>query len=157
MEKAILLIVLLFNLQFIHSQELPNNIKNKMVEFLISEKQYQNDDIPSLLEDTKTDKGILFYNIPKEVSCKMGIRVFYFGSSASHTKNYILLLKETGEYLFLGSDLKQESQNNSIYNFVHFYDEKSILCFYNNIFPLILKEVYLQNSQIPNIKLSFFN
>jgi len=139
-----------------HAQKLNNSIKNEMVEFLIKEKQYTNDDLEALFKDIRTEKGVVFWHKEELLECKTGINFFYFGSSSSHSKTYVALIKDNKENVFLGTDIKEEGSLNLIFNFIRFFDEDTIICFYEKIFPLIIKNVYKDNNQIPSNAIRFF-
>lgn len=154
--KILLILIFIISSTSMYSQKLSNSVKNEMVEFLIKEKQYTNDDLEALLKDIKTEKGVVFWQKEVPLECKIGINLFYFGSSSSHSKTYVALIKDNKESLFLGTDLKEEGNLNLIFNFIRFFDEDTIICFYEKIFPLIIKNVYKDNCQLPSNAIRFF-
>ena len=143
MKKTILSFFFIMNTLLCFSQEIPNSVKNKMIDFLFKENQYNESDLKDLLKDISQNKNTVFWFKEVSLSCENDIRLFYFGSSKEHSKLYAILIKANGENLILGSDFFND--NNKIFYFIQFYKEKDILCFYNNIFPLIISNVYELN------------
>lgn len=155
-KNSLLVLIFLISCGTMHSQELNNFIKNEMVEFLIKENQFTDSDLGVLLKDIKLEKGVVFWKKEVILECEIGIKLFYFGSSSSHSKTYVALIKDNQEHLFIGADLKEEGESNLIFNFIRFFDVKSIMCFYEKIFPLIITNIYKDNHEIPSNKINFF-
>lgn len=153
--KEILIIFYFINSISMNSQELSNRIKNDMVNFLIKEKQYTNDDLGILLKDINDRKGVVFWQKEKVLECNMDIKFFYFGSSSSNSKKYIALIKNNKETVFIGADLKQEADMNLLFNFIRFFDDRDIICFYKKVFPSIV-DTYKDNLSLNHNELIFF-
>lgn len=156
MKKIVLSFFIFVNIFTSYSQELPKHIKNKMINFLFEENQYNEGDLKDLLYDISKNKNVVFWYKEAHLNCENDLKVFYFGTSTEHTKSYALLLKLNGENLILGKDIIEDNLSNKIFNFIQFYNTKDILCFYKNIYPAIVENIYELNSKIPTNNIIFF-
>lgn len=153
-----LLIFYFLNYSFLYSQEIDKNIKNTLIEFLISDNQYTENEITKLPSNVNSRGGILFNIEGIELNCNMNIKLFKFYSSSNKSKVYLLLLKNEKEHLILGKNLSQELSENLIYEFVKFFDDDMKICFYENIMPILLTNVYKKNLNItPDFLIKYFN
>lgn len=141
----IILICFLFKLQKTYSQTIDNFIKNEMVTFLYINKEYNDKDIAFLKENSQNKNQILFWVKEIKNNCETDMRIFKFGTSTEHTKTYILLLKNSNEKLFLGTDFQKELDENLFYQFIKFYKEQTIACTYSNIYYKEILPIYESN------------
>lgn len=129
-------------------QEISNKIKNKMIDFMMEDSQYSDDDIPRLMRDVNNNIGVVFWIREIQHNCDMNLKVYNFGSSSNRSKYYVILLRDNEEYVILGKDLKDDMERNLLFNFIRYYDDKKIICFYETVFPKIVEKVYKSNDSI---------
>lgn len=138
-----------------YSQSVDSKIKNTMVEFLYKHGQYDDSDIKFLAENTTNKNSILFWLDEIPNSCDVNLRVFKFGTSKEHSKEFLMLVKNENEILFLGNEKKKELEENLFYNFVRFYNTEVLLCFLTGIYKKEVIPVYQHNFDV--IKNNYIN
>lgn len=152
--KLLLMILLLNISNSSYSQNLSSSLKNEILEFLIKENEYTLKDLELLYQNLKEKNGVTFWTREEKIECNLDIKIYYFGSTYSHSRVYAVLIKENDEKIFLGKGITDEF--NLLFNFVRFYSDENIICFYEKKFSSIIDNVYKNNSKIPSKFYNFF-
>lgn len=135
------------------SQEIDNSIKNEMVKFLYEKKELSDKDLNYLLQNSQNKNVVLVWFEEKKIeTTDTGLKVFLFGTSTEHSKEYVMLSRGNNEKLFFGVDMNDELKQNSFFNFIRFYGLDKIMFFYKKIFSEIILKVYDHNLSIYNLK-----
>lgn len=142
------------NLLYSQNQDIKASLKNEMIEFLYLKKEISDEHLSSILKNIKNKDIVVFWY--KEISlCDTNIKAFRFGTYTEHSKEFIMLIKEDYEKLFLGVDMKDELKQNLFYNFIRFYDEKNVVCFYE-IYNKEIIEIYKHNNFVSKLNYTDF-
>lgn len=141
----------------LYSQNNDNWIKNDIVKFLYDKKEISEKDLVFLVKNSENKLNILLFFQELKLNCdSLDLRIFKFGTSTEHSKEYLLLLKGRNEKLFLGEDFKNELEQNAFYNFIKFYNPEVIFNLYEKIYCEIICEIYKHNNDIIEKKTTKF-
>jgi|SRR5690554_5207059 len=144
-----ILLGLLLNINSLYSQDVKASIKNEMVKFLYFKKELPDEILTYLWKNAKDKNVAVFWY--KEINlCNTNLKAFRFGTSREHSKEFIMLIKGDYEKLFLGVNMEEELKQNLFYNFIRFYDDKNVVCFYE-VYNKEIMEIYKHNNFVSKL------
>jgi len=150
--KRIYIGIALFLLSLnIYSQNIDISLKNRMVQFLYEQKEFNDFDIRFLKENKGNKNVILFWVDEIDFNCIKEFKVFKFGTSKEHSQIFLMIVKNKDEIIVLGNDLKKEMKEQCFFDFLKFYEDNEIICVYKSLVFTELLEVYQHNINVNKI------
>lgn len=153
LKKSIICMILAFLTNVTYGQQVDNDLKNTLVTYMYDRGEFNDSDIAILMNNSQS---ILFWLDEVSVECNQSLKCFVFGSSAEHSKKFLVLVKNNDERLILGNDLQKELAENQFYDFVKFHNTKEIICLYNTVLAKELFEIYQHNNEVTQLNLIEF-